>query len=241
MPANKDFKRLVRARMTKTGESYTAARSQLLKRRQTKTASDGSRRAVPVAALARDYAKIAGMSDTALEAKTGCTWKRWVDALDHLGAVEMSHREIAKLIREQYETPSWWAQTVTVGYERIRGLRDVGQRRGGTYEISKSKTLPASVSALYRAFRDESVRAGWLGTPAIVIRTAARNKSMRITWSDGTPVQVSFTAKGKTKSQVGVQHAKLPDKEAATRMKAFWGGRLEALATLLGSGHERAG
>jgi len=235
MPANKDFKRLVRARMTKTGESYTAARAQLLKRRQTKTGTEGSRRATPVAALPRDYAKIAGMSDTALKAKTGCTWKRWVDALDHLGAVDMSHGEIAKVIREKYETPSWWAQTVTVGYERIRGLRDVGQRRGGAYEISKSKTLPVSVSTLYRAFRDEGVRAEWLGTPAIVIRTAARNKSMRITWTDGTLVQVSFTATGKSKSTVGVEHAKLPDKEAATRMKAFWAERLGALAVLLES------
>ncbi len=30
MTANKDFKRLVRARMTKTGESYTSARSHLV-------------------------------------------------------------------------------------------------------------------------------------------------------------------------------------------------------------------
>ena len=30
MPVNKDFKRLVRARMRKTGESYTAARARLL-------------------------------------------------------------------------------------------------------------------------------------------------------------------------------------------------------------------
>src|SRR5207245_1893773 len=33
MPEDKDFKRLVRARMRKTGESYTAARAALLKRR----------------------------------------------------------------------------------------------------------------------------------------------------------------------------------------------------------------
>src|SRR5256712_6672198 len=33
MPTNKDFKRLVRARMRKTGEAYTAARAQLLSKR----------------------------------------------------------------------------------------------------------------------------------------------------------------------------------------------------------------
>ena len=35
MPTNKDFKRLVRARMEKTGEAYTAARANLLKRTPT--------------------------------------------------------------------------------------------------------------------------------------------------------------------------------------------------------------
>jgi hypothetical protein len=32
---------------------------------------------------------------------------------------------------------------------------------------------------------------------------------------------------------VAVQHLKLPAKEAATRMKEYWAGRLEALADLL--------
>jgi len=38
MPTNKDFKRLVRARMQKTGEAYTAARAQLLSRPPAPTA-----------------------------------------------------------------------------------------------------------------------------------------------------------------------------------------------------------
>ena len=37
MPTGKDLKRLVRARMKKTGESYTAARAQLLKKKKTAT------------------------------------------------------------------------------------------------------------------------------------------------------------------------------------------------------------
>ena len=36
MPRNKDLKRLVRARMSKTGESYTAARSQILSKSKPK-------------------------------------------------------------------------------------------------------------------------------------------------------------------------------------------------------------
>jgi hypothetical protein len=66
MPANKDFKRLVRARMRKTSEIHTAARAQLL----TKTLACTSLRA-PTAA---GYPKLAGIGDAAVKAKTGCGW-----------------------------------------------------------------------------------------------------------------------------------------------------------------------
>jgi hypothetical protein len=52
-----------------------------------------------------------------------------VHALDYLGAKEMSHREIAALVSKKYKIDGWWSQTVTVGYERINGLRARGQRR----------------------------------------------------------------------------------------------------------------
>ena len=231
MPTNKDFKRIVRARMTKTGESYTTARAQILKKRR--TTDDGGRRRAPAArALPERYAKLAGMSDAAVKAKTGCAWPRWVKVLDHHGAAAMSHREIAKLVRETYDPGAWWAQAVTVGYERIRGLREVGQRRGGAFEASKSKTLPVPVGALYRAARDKRRRWRWLETE-VAVRTATPNKSVRFTWLDGTPVELSFVAKGKSKSQVTVQHGKLPDKDAVVRMKMHWGERLGVLASLL--------
>ena len=67
MTTNKDLKRLVRTRMKKTGESYTAARTQLSKKKP--TVDDAS---------TRSYAELAGMTDTAVRAKTGKNWKQWV-------------------------------------------------------------------------------------------------------------------------------------------------------------------
>jgi hypothetical protein len=220
MPKNKDLKRLVRGRMRKTGESYTAARSQILKK-QTKS------RPSPT-----DYAALAGMSDEAVHAKTGCTWERWVRALDAANATSMEHREIAALVQKRYKVSDWWAQTVTVGYERIRGLREIGQRRGGSFEANKSRTIAAPIGRLYRAFSDRRSRQRWL--PAeLTIRTATREKSMRITWEDGTSVEVYFTRKGNARSQVAIQHRRLPSKAATTKMKEYWGDRLTALAELL--------
>src|SRR4249920_2755562 len=105
MPTHKDLKRLVRGRMQKTGESYTAARAQLTK---TKPAVSNGPPRVPE----RDYAKVAGMSDAAVKAKTGCTWKKWVDHLDHAKAYEWPHGKIVAHLYEKHEVPGWWAQMV---------------------------------------------------------------------------------------------------------------------------------
>jgi hypothetical protein len=227
MTANKDFKRLVRGRMLKTGESYTAARSNLIK---TDRAVGTSGPTVTPPFTKPDYATLAGWSDDLIKAKTGCDWPRWVKALDHAKAYEWSHKEIARYISEKYKVPGWWTQTVTVGYERIKGLRAIGQRRDGGYEANKSRTYPVSLARLYRGFSDQRNRAQWLPDIDLTVRTATKDKYMRITWPDGTPVVVGFLSKGRAKSSVSVQHGRLPDKAAADKVKVFWGERLGALA-----------
>jgi hypothetical protein len=231
MTTNKDFKRLVRGRMLKTGESYTAARSNLIKRGGTDRGTGGPNVRSPAAKPA--YAKLAGWRDDLIKAKTGCDWDRWVKALDHVNAYEWSHREIARYVHEKYKVPAWWTQTVTVGYERIKGLRAIGQRRDGAYEANKSRTYPVPLARLYRGFSDKRNRAKWLPGVDLTIRTATKDKSMRVTWPDGTSVEVGFFTKGKGKSSVQVQHGKLPDKAAADKVKAFWGERLSALGEVL--------
>ena len=225
MPANKDFKRLVRGRMQKTGEAYTTARAHLLKQKPAT--------ATVAAPAAVDYAKLAGRSDAILKERTGCTWERWVKALDYAQAYTWTHREIAKHVHEKYKVPGWWAQTVTVGYERIKGLRAVGQRRDGSFEASKSRTFAVPLVRLYRAFHDARTRARWLPGVDLTVRTATRGKSMRITWPDRTSVAVGFSSRGEGKSQVAVQHEKLADRAAAARMKQYWAERLDALKQVL--------
>lgn len=216
MPANKDFKRLVRRRMLRTGESYTAARSRLLRKSPAKT----------------DYAELAGLSDATIKAKTGCTWERWTHALDYVGAHEWPHRKIADYVQKTFKVPDWWTQTVTVGYERIKGIRAIGQRRDGSYEATKSKTYAVPLARLYKSWSDGKLRAKWL-PHELTVRSATPRKYMRITWADGTSIQLFFAKKGAAKSAVAVQHTKLPDRATITRMKAFWEERLNALAEVL--------
>jgi hypothetical protein len=86
---------------------------------------------------------------------------------------------------------------------------------------------------LYRAFADRATRARWLPGVEMKIRTAIRDKSMRVTWPDGTSVHVYFVAKAERKSQVAIQHVGLPDRRDVTARKEYWSGRLEALQAVL--------
>jgi len=213
----KSFKRLVRARMEKTGESYTAARATLLAAHEPK-ATEGP--ALP-------------MSDEAIRRRTGRGWEEWFDLLDEWGAAERPHREIARWVAAEHGIGGWSAQAVTVAYERARGLRAVGEHPEG-FAITVSKTMAVPVERLYEAFVDESVRRRWLPEDELRERTASRPKSARFDWGDGeTRVIVGFAAKGETKSTVALQHERLADAEEAERMKAFWRDRVAALKEML--------
>jgi hypothetical protein len=238
MPQQKDLKRLVRARMRRTGEAYTAARAQIVSRPAPRAAT----RPAPAEATAAgkalsqpspsDYAAIAGMSDEKVKEKTGCTWERWVKALDHHGADRLSHGEIAALIKAKYKTPSWWTQMVAVGYERIRGLRARGQQRDGTFGATKSRTFDVPVSRLFDAWADPAVRRTWMGAGATV-RTKRASKAMRLALADGGVVAAGFTAKGRGRSVVAIEQSRLASRDAAERVKLEWAERFDALTRVL--------
>lgn len=230
MVQNKDFKRLVRSRMRKTGESYTTARAQLQKKPGTATVAP-----TPTAGPPITYAELAGQSDKVIKEKTGRDWQQWVEALDWHKAATLPHRDIARIVSSEFGVGDWWTQTVTVGYERIKGLREVGQRRDGTYEASKSRTYAVPVAQLFDAWANASARRRWLREAGVKVRSATTSKAMRIGWSDGTVVIVGFTPKGKGKSAVAVQHTKLPSREVVDRLKAYWADRFDALGEMLTS------
>lgn len=222
MTRQKSFKRLVRARMAKTGEAYTAARAALLAAEEPQAAD--------VSALT--------MSDEALRQRTNRGWEEWFDLLDDAGAEEWSHREIARWLAAEHGVDGWSAQSVTVSYERARGRRAVGERPEG-FAITASKTVAVEVERLFDAFVDESGRAGWLPDGRLRERTASRPRSARFDWADGrTRVVVDFAAKGEGKSTVSLEHARLADAEEAERMKAYWRDRVAALKAQLEGGEK---
>jgi DNA helicase IV len=173
------------------------------------------------------------MSDEAVKAKTGKTWKQWFEVLTRAGAKKMSHQEIVQLLSSKFAVGPWWQQMVAVTFEQQSGLRQAHQRPDG-YQISVSKTLNASTKSAYQAFANEKRRVAWLAEDGLSVRTATPNKSMRLTWKDGkTSLEVAFAAKAPDKTQVVVQHSKLPDAKIAAKMKSYWRERLDRLQRAL--------
>ena len=224
MTTQKLFKRRVRARMAKTGESYAAARQHVAPIRD-RLETDRTR-----LASAKELA-----SDEKLTEATGNDWEGWLGILDRWGARDHNHGEIAEYLRAEHAVPAWWTQTITNGYERARGMRAKHQQADG-FTIYVSKTVPVPLDALFDAFVDEPTRARWLGDGPMSLRGAQRGKVARFDWGDGrTRILVTFDAKGPAKATAHVSHERLPDADAAEAAKAAWKNRLAALKDLLES------
>ena len=96
MTERRSFKRLVRTRMEKTGESYTAARASLL------------------AGEVPEQTPVLPLSDDAVRRRTGRGWEEWLDLLDEWGAGERRHKEIARWVADEHALDNWSAQSVAL-------------------------------------------------------------------------------------------------------------------------------
>jgi hypothetical protein len=224
MTENRSLKRRVRERMSKTGESYTAARSQVVRKRDRKKAAE-----------ARLAAADDRVSDAKIRQETGKSWAQWFSILDRWGAKEKKHGEIARYLNKDHGVGGWWSQHVTVFYERDRGLRLKHQRPSG-FEISTSKTVAVPVEVAFDVVVDGRKRRGWLRDGTMTLRTSQPGRSARFDWDDGTTrVNFWFEDKGPSKSTVGLAHERLADADEAEVAKARWKERLGELKSYLES------
>jgi hypothetical protein len=120
MTTDKARKRAVRSRMQKTGERYAAARRHVV--------HDDVRPGLPPRVAEP------GMSEAAILKGTGRSWDEWFRILDAWDASTHNHTEIARYVNAELGVDGWWSQSVTVGYERARGMRAPNQRPEGFEE-----------------------------------------------------------------------------------------------------------
>ena len=174
---------------------------------------------------------LAGISTTAVANATGHGWNYWLKALDKAGAATLPHGDIAKLLSKTLGLKHpWWVQMVAVAYEQARGKRQPRERKKG-FAATVTRTVSVPINALYAAW-EEGRRGDWL-PDAIEVRRATKNKSMKITWPDGSGIDVSFYDKGGNKAVVAVEQTQLPDSSAVEVARNLWGSALDRLKATL--------
>src|SRR5688572_15096252 len=242
MTKDKARKQAVRARMAKTGERYSTARHYLLDlHRQEQANPDGASDSAPLPVDAALPTTVAlppraaepGVSDAAVQRATGKSWDEWFALLDAWHGTTHNHTEIARHVAETYGIDGWWAQSVTVGYERARGMRALHERPDG-FSMNASKTFSVPVERLFAAFVEQDERERWLESVELRNRTNQPHKSARFDVLPGeTRLAVTFVAKGPQKAVAQLQQERLASAEEVTRWKALWKEQLAHLAAYL--------
>jgi hypothetical protein len=229
MPTQKTFKTRVRTRMTKTGESYTTARQQLLR----KAPEPAAMAAEPAAPAPAEAASTNMTSDEAMERATGRVHADWFALLDTWGGTDRTHTQIARWLHEEHGVPGWWSQNVTVDYERARGMRAPHELTSG-FSVSVSKTVDVEAERALAAFTSSTQRKRWLTGPTMRPRPTQAANTARFDWSDPTAiVVVTILPKSPTKSTINVTTEKLPDGESVERLRVAWRTWLGQLKVLL--------
>ena len=235
MTAGKTLKKIIRARSRKTGESYTAARRQVLARRG-QSVPAAPRAAAPRAASTR----ATSMTDASVVAKTGHGYAHWFAILDAFGAAAKGHTASARHLREDHGVNGWHSQGITVAYERERGLRAVNQAKTG-FQVAVSKMVPVDLDTAIAAFAPRA-RGRWLSGAdpglrrALVAALAPSGKGIvrgpkrsrvRYKW-DGRSVELVLEPRGKGTSVVA-SNTQLKDAAQVTLRRSQWRQALDAL------------
>lgn len=247
MTLKKKLKSAVRARSRKTGESYTAARRQLLALRQ--KAAPAAPAAPPPPPPKPSLTKGA-VTDDACRKKTGFGLDHWFAVLDAFGAPAKGHTAAAAHLDREHGVSSWYSQGITVSYERARGLRDLHQSSAGTYRVSVTKSVPASVAEVVDAIQSADRRAAWLaqadpeiGQALAAAFTGVKPREVKTRGSDyawlrfrlaGKTVVLHVTAKPKGGTSVVADHSDLPTADLVELRRAQWRKALAGLSRHLG-------
>lgn len=215
MTAHASFKKRVRARMTRTGEKYGAARRVLLDQAAARRTS-GSWVAEPQ------------HPDEAVRKHTGRGWQEWVALIEATPAAGQGHAAVAAWLQDEHRVGAWWAQAVTVGWERITGRRLPNQRADGTFTAGRSATVTVDAQMLRELLLDAAGRLDLFPTMATQLRSRPTSKNVRLGMPDGVAeIDVQPAPLGRTR--ITVAHAQLASPEEVAHWKAFWGDWLAAL------------
>lgn len=216
MTRNESFKRRVRERMAHTGEKYNAARRVLIA--QAAARSD------------RGWAADPEHTDEVVRHSTGRGWDEWRDLIDAWPGHTDGHGAVAAWLEEEHGVPGWWAQSVTVGWERITGRRLPHQVADGTFTANRSATITTDATALRGLMLDADGRATLFpGDGEVTLRSRPASKNVRLGMGDGVAEVHIAPGRDDGRVTITIAHTKLGSPDEVAHWKAFWGDWLTAL------------
>ncbi|HEY8949551.1 MAG TPA: hypothetical protein VIM56_11755 [Rhizomicrobium sp.] len=171
------------------------------------------------------------ISEAKVKEATGRGWMGWFVILNLMDAASKPHKAVAKELKEKYAAPSWWAQMITVEYERARGGRKKNERAGGTYAVNVTKVMPVSLSKLFAGAI--SKRKDWFPPGAFEETSKTKDKYWRGKWKAGRKLEFGFYAKGDGKAQIALEIGKLASPVEVEQERAAWKKAMEKLSALL--------
>ncbi len=218
MTEQESFKRRIRERMAKTGERYSAARRTLIDKAERLAPEPGSRVWVAEPEL----------SEEVIRANTGRGWDEWCDVIDAWPGHGDGHTAIATYVHDEHGVDPWWNQSVTVGYERITGLRLKYQQPDGTFSAGKSMTVAIDPAALREMLLSDDGREDLFPGLPTELRSKPTAKVLRVGVGEGV-AQIAMDSQKDGRTKVSIVHEKLASPDEVEASKDFWAGWLEAL------------
>jgi uncharacterized protein YndB with AHSA1/START domain len=198
------------------------------------------------------------VSNESILAKTGRDWDEWVQVIDGFGGEAMTHKQIAQKLQEDQlletglagkdQNVGWWCQSVTVGYEKIKGRRLLGQSADAGFQVGVHKTIYRPVEEVWELLLAPAGLKVWLGDiPDLIlekkhayatkgdtkgeIRSFKEGEMIRLTWqsldTNGksghiTTLQVRTASVGPGKTRLSFHHEKLASAAERERMRQHW-------------------
>jgi hypothetical protein len=169
-----------------------------------------------------------GTDDEVVRERTGRGWDEWRALIDAWSGHAEGHTAVARWLEHEHGIDGWWAQQVTVGWERISGRRLPNQLADGTFTAGRSITVSVDAEALRARLLDDDQRATLFPGHPTELRSRPTSKNVRIGLPEGV-AEVAMAPKPDGRMTITVQHQKLPSPESVTRWKAFWGDWLAGL------------
>lgn len=221
MTTHQALKRRVRDRMALTGERYTEARRIVLERRENRaSAADGT---------GRVWAAEPETTDQTVREATGRGWEEWCDLIEAWPGHEQGHTAVVEHLLATTDVTHWWAQSVTVGWERISGRRMPYQQADGTFAASRSRTVDVDAEALRAMLLDADGRAVLFPGMTTTLRSRPGSKNVRVGMEEGS-AEFAITSAGDGRSKVVVAHQRLPAHDVVPVWQSYWEGWLDALS-----------